>query len=208
MANASDLTKPNWDLYETTENPEHDLFQNYIVEFTDISGIRIAYYPRDNSPVVDRLYGENTSTKYLTPQTTKMVYEVTEETSMTNSFGIVSEEMIQYAFIPKYTFTRDVSGGVDPTPGDVIKVGWNDRNYEIVDVGEEAHIFQLKKMIWELILKPYRFSEQSSSSRAILKTPDSTLVTPVSGYGDNDFIDDESDAIDDYDDVDTDFYGF
>ena len=208
MAKASTLTKPMWELEHLNDNPEHDLFRDYIVEFNDISGITVSYYMRDNTRPMDNLYGENTAISYNTVQTTKILYDVTEEATMTNAFGITSEDMVQYAYIPKFTFSRDVSGSREPAPGDVIQVGWNSRSYEIVDVGEEERVFQLKKMIWELILKPYRFSEQSDSARAILKSPDSTLTSPTSAYGDNDWIDDASDAIDNYTDVDTDFYGF
>ena len=214
MANANRLIRPKWELYHTQNNPEHNLFEDYIVEFTDISGIVVHYYIRDNSIEMDDLYGETTETRYLDPIETKLIYDVTEETTMTNPFGIISEDVIQYGFIPKFTFSRDVSAGCDPKPGDVIKTLWNDRNYEIVDVGEEEKIFQLKKMIWELILKPYRFSTQSTSAREILISPDDLLSSPVSAYGDNEFIDSESDDIDDYtgstggDSVDEDIYGF
>ena len=67
-------------------------------------------------------------------------------------------------------------------------------------------------MIWELILKPYRFSEQSQSARDITiftRTP-STLVKsePISGYGDNKYIEDESNKLDTYTDVNTEIYGY
>jgi hypothetical protein len=54
-----------------------------------------------------------------------------------------------------------------PMPGDVVKTLWNNRNYEIVDIGAEQSIFMAKKLIWEFILRPYRFSEQSSAAVAI-----------------------------------------
>lgn len=201
--------KPEWSLYDIQGNCEHELFDSTIVEFTDISGIKILYYIRDQSIEMDRLYGESTETAYLSAKTTKLIYEVTEEVSMTNTFGIVSEDMIQYGFIPKTTFSRDVSASYDPKPGDVIKTLWNDRAYEIVDVGEEAHIFQLKKMIWEFVLKPYRVSSTSDSSSAITSDLDSTLTHPLTAaVGDNEWIEEESDKIDEYSDTDTTIYGY
>lgn len=209
MANSNRLIKPKWELYDITEeNIEHKLFEDYIVEFTDISGIKINYYIRDESIEMDTLYGESVNTAYSDAYSTKLIYEVTDEVSITNSFGIVSEEMIQYGFIPKFTYGRDVSIEYDPKPGDVIKTLWNDRSYEIIDVGEEAHIFQLKKMVWEFILKPYRYSEQSDSAKSILKTPDSTLSDPITAYGNNEWIEEESDDIDTYSDVDSSVYGY
>lgn len=57
-----------------------------------------------------------------------------------------------------------------PMPGDVIKTLWNNRNYEIVDVGAEQNIFMAKKLVWEFILRPYRFSEQSLKAEEIHKS--------------------------------------
>lgn len=201
MANPFESSKPEWNMYDLEDNPEHKLFLGYITEFTDISGIVIDYYIRDGSIPMDQLYGESTNTEYLDPLRTKIIYEPTEEITSTTGFGIVSEDMIQYAFIPKYTFSRDVSGSINPKPGDVLKTLWNEQVYEIVDVGEEEKIFQLKKMIWELILKPFRFSDQSDSA-------DITESAPISAWGDNAFIEEESNEIDDYSDVDEGVYGY
>ena len=55
-----------------------------------------------------------------------------------------------------------------PKPGDVIQTIWNDRSYEIADVHEEENIFQLKKLVWNFVLRPYRFSEQSTDANQIL----------------------------------------
>lgn len=219
MANINKAIKPNWALHDLYNNIEHDLFESYIVEFTDIAGIEVDYYIRNEDAIdSDRLYGEPLyqNILYNPARRTKVLYETTEEPTITGPFGIVSEDQIQYAFQPKFTFSRDVSGsGHLPKPGDVIKTVWNDRAYEVVDVGEEAHIFQLNKLVYEYILRPYRFSEQSSQAKAIgifnvdpSPELDSTLITPLSAYGDNKFIEEESDSIDLYDDVDTGIYGY
>lgn len=209
MSDASRLIKPKWSLYDITpDNIEWSLYKDYIVEFTDIGGIEVDYWINDPHITMDTLYGESTRASFFGPYRTKFIYEVTEEPTITTGFGIVSEDIIQYAMIPKFTFSRDVSAGREPTPGDVIETLWNSRQYEIVDTGEEAHIFQLGKFIYELILKPYRYSEQSDTAKSLLKSPDSTLTSPITAYGDNIFIEEESDEIDAYSDVDTSVYGF
>lgn len=209
MSKSSMLAKPKWELYGTEDNPEYDYFQETITEFNDISGIKIKYWVRSTEINEDTLYGEpSDEVEYLGPYETKVLYDVTEETTMTNTFGITSEDIIQYAMIPKYTFNRDVSTSYDPKPGDVIQTIWNERNYEIVDVGEEAKIFQLKKLVWEFILKPFRFTEQSDTAKEILKTPDSTMTTPVTAYGDNEWLEEQSDDIHGYNDIDTSIYGY
>lgn len=56
---------------------------------------------------------------------------------------------------------------IGPMAGDVIKTLWNNRNYEVVDIGAEQSIFMGKKLVWEFILRPYRFSEQSLAAEQI-----------------------------------------
>lgn len=233
------LAKPKWDLHHLQNNVEHDLFESVIVEFTDISGIEILYYIRDQQVKKDYFYGESDRTRYLEPKQTRLIYEPTEEPSLTTGFGIYSEEVISFASIPKLTLTRDVSAGYHPKPGDAIITLWNDRAYEIADVAEEEKIFQLKKMIWGFVLRPYRFSEESESAERIARfnrdpsppldtdrdkvdgvddddptipvRETGTLTTPLTAYGDNKELEDESDEIFDYDsdvDIDSAIYGF
>jgi len=215
---AINTTKPKWDLHHIVDNPEHDLFQSVISEFTDISGILIKYYIRDRDRERDYLYGEDTASRYFGPYQTKLIYEPIEEPSLTTGFGINSEEVISWASVPKFTFSRDVSAGYFPKPGDAIITEWNDRAYEIADVHEEEKIFQLKKMIWGFVLRPYRFSDESESAREISRftrkptNPNRILDTttqPLTAFGDNDNIEEESNDIFDYgDDYDSSVYGY
>jgi len=200
---------PQWNMYHPQDgNIEHDLYDSVIVEYNDIQGAKINYYIRDESIEMDRLYGESDNTAYLGPYESKITYDVTEEPTMSDAFGITSIDVIQYGWIPKSTFTRDISNEYNPKPGDVIQTLWNERSYEVVDVGAEGSVFNLKKLVWEFILKPYRFSEQSESAEDISYDVDSTLSEPLTAYGDNEWIQDESEDIDAYSDVDESIYGF
>jgi hypothetical protein len=215
------FTKPLWDLHQLDGNVEHDLFENVIVEFTDISGIKANYYIRNSARETDYLYGEGVASSYFGPYETRLIYEPTEEPTLTTGFGINSEDVISFTSLPKWTFTRDVSAGYHPKPGDVVVTIWNDRAYEIADIHEEEKIFQLKKMIWGFVLRPYRFSDESSSARQIFRgtrepTPDSvvndnksTLTAAITAFGDNEELEDESDDIFDYGgDYDSNVYGY
>jgi len=228
-------SKPEWELHHLQGNVEHDLFESVIVEYTDISGIICKYYIRDESRKKDYLYGENPATRFFGPYETKLIYEPTDEPTLTTGFGINSEEIVSFASIPKFTLTRDVSGGklefstkansgwlmnqYHPKPGDCLVTLWNDRAYEIADIHEEEKIFQLKKMVWGFVLKPYRFSDESESARDIARftrePTDPNLVRdtttqPLTAFGDNLDLEDESDDIYDYEDkdYDTNVYGY
>lgn len=196
-------------MHDIVDNVEHDLFDSMVVEYNDIQGIKIDYFVfKDEDADMDTLYGEATDMSYSVANRTRMTYEPTEESNIFQSFGMSSDEMIQFAFIPKTTFTRDVSAGINPKPGDVVQTIWNERTYEVVDAREEESIFQLKKLVWNLILKPFRYSEESDSTKEMLQDPDNLLSDPLSAYGDNEWIDDESDEIDNYGDADTSIYGY
>jgi hypothetical protein len=231
MARQSSLEKPKLNIHQLAGNVEHDLFESLIVEYNDVAGFEVWYYVRDESAAdLDDLYGESAyqNTSYKNRQKTKILYEVTEEATLTTGFGINSEDVVQYGFMPKHTYNRDVAqplwginalptGDHQPRPGDVIKTIWNNRAYEVVDVHEESHIFQANKAIWEFILKPYRFSEESASASAIspfnrppTENRDKISSMQLSAYGNNEFLEDQSDIIYDYADenVDTSIYGY
>ena len=91
MANINNIIKPKFNLYQISNNIEADLFESYIVEFTDIAGIEFDYRIRDeNITDVDSLYGEPLyqNTLYSAPHRSKFIYEPTEEPTLTTPFGI------------------------------------------------------------------------------------------------------------------------
>jgi len=158
--------KPLWDLTKKETNPEHELFDSLISEFNDISGFPVLYYIKLDTDKSDYLFGEDPNTNYSDPYLTKVLYEVTEEKSMLDVFGITMDEFIEGVRLSKSVFKRDVAlkhnqVQREPMAGDVIKFIWNGISYEVVDVGEEERIFQAKKQIYEFILRPYRYSEET-----------------------------------------------
>lgn len=201
-ARISGVWKPQWELHDLHDNREHDLWQSYIMEFCDISGIAIEYYVRNaEEEDYDVLYGEHQYYGFDTAKESKILYDVEETPQIWNIFGSTGTDSV-VGMIPKGTYRRDVSQTVEPKIGDVIRTVWNDRSYEIVMVDPDIRIFQLKKMVWVFNLRTYRFSEQSSTASALSDTP------AISAVGENTWIQEQSDEIDDYSDVDTTIYGF
>lgn len=225
MGRPNALRRPKFSLYDRQNNIEHDLFVEISSEFCDIGGFEILYYKRDEAAIdTDDLYGEPKyqNVTYLEPRRTKFVYQPTEEPTFTGMFGINSEEILQFAAIPKLNFIRDV-GDYHPKPGDAIYTLWNDRAYEVVHCEEEEGMFLAGKFSWNFILRPFRYTDQSDSENDISTfkfAPSApwrkglnerqTTTSPLSGFGDNKVIEDESDRIFNYDvlDTDTNVYGF
>lgn len=225
ICSGSHCAPTGWSMYDVSpENCEHKLFQSTLCEVVDISGFVIEYrllLTKDNY-----LWGEDPNANLSYPSYTKVIYTPGSDSNLLDLFGLSSDETIQYMFIPKATFSRDLSMlyndvlgsdiAVRPRVGDVVKTHWNNRNYEVTNVSEdESDIFGAKTFVYAVILRPFRFSEQSPGHREVhTGLPDDPFASIVPGpsgdiiqhdyfvesYGDNKNIDDESDSIYDYDD--------
>lgn len=211
---------PVWDLLDySQETQEYELFVSVTSEMNDIAGFPIEFWslsPCANN-TLDPLYGENPNSQWIGPFTTKLLYEPSEEPEILNMFGFSSDDTITQMSLTKAVFSRDINGIEKPKVGDVIKTLWNNKTYEIVDVGAENKIFQGKKLIWDFICKPFRHSNQSiSADNIIFNRPDEDLfpndnfefdTLELSAIGDNEYIEEESDKIDN-NSVDSSYYGY
>jgi hypothetical protein len=219
-ANFPGVAKPTWSLYDIRDNPEWELARSMVMEYTDITGIEVLYYQRNHSIAeYDVVYGEDNMVGFAPPKTTKIIYEVGEEPNLWSNFGMMGGDVI-IAHIPQGTFSRDVSAGINiiPNIGDAVYLPWypaEGRLFEVAHVDDDDKIFQLSKLIWLLILKPFRYSAQSTSVDDMHSHVDPDGVTqtlldlpPSASYGDNADINTESPVIDDYADVDKTVYGF
>jgi hypothetical protein len=211
--------KPQWELLDFEQpEQEYELFDSIASEFNDIAGFPIEYYVLDAvNGNIDLLYGEDPNMNWNGPFRTKIVYEPTNESEVLNSFGFSSDDVITAMMMTKSVFSRDVSYDYVPKVGDVIKTLWNNKMYELTDVGAESKIFNGKKMVWDFICRPFRHSAQSSSADEIIFNTPTNIdfpdinfeydTKPLSAFGDNEYIEEESDKIDS-NSVDSTFYGY
>lgn len=225
-----------WSLYNLVDNPEHTLMSNHLCEVADVVGFPVEY--RVLLSNYDYLFGEDPNEKLSEPILTKVVYNPEEETAILDMFGITGDQTLQYMFIPISTFDRDMMDDyyrmfgtnviVKPKVGDVITVLAFNRSYEITNVSQEQTIFLGKKFTYAIILRPFRFSEQSDEHRevhtglddgvpdpfsTIINMPDgSTMVEKqysVEKFGDNNNLETESNTNYDYSlENDPDYFAF
>lgn len=199
---------PQWDLWDDFhDNYEHSLYQSVVDEITEIGGFPIYYWIHNNTKTTDYLYGEDPNVEYIGPYKTRVLYEITEEEEVLNSFGLSSNDTLNIVQLSKEKFKRDIAeefgdSEYNPKPSDAIKLLWNNKTYSISDVNSENNVFLGRKMMWDLICRPFSFSEESSSAEDILYSEppsgyfdeDNTLTTtePLSAYGENEEIEEES----------------
>lgn len=163
-----------WEMYDIDDNPEHDLYENVVVEFNDITGVEVLYYQLDyTDDDIDDFRGKHPKATYKSPKTTKVRYDITDENKIVEAYGMSADDVLKWLYIPVYTFERDVEDGGEPHIGDVIKARWNDNSYEIIDVTREDNIFQLSKLVYELKCKPYRVQDQKDTDE-IIEDPTTT----------------------------------
>lgn len=219
-------TPTGWSMYDISPNNcEHRLFESTLCEVVDIQGFSIEY--RLLLGREDYLWGEDPNNNLSYPTYSKVIYAPgAGGANLLDMFGLTSDETIQYMFIPKATFARDMGMlyndvlgpdiAIKPRVGDVVKTLWNNRSYEVVNISsDEVDIFMAKTFVYAIILRPFRYSEQSTGHREVHTglpdDPFSSIVAGPSGdiiqndylrlkYGDNNNIDIESDSIYDYDD--------
>ncbi len=209
--------KGPWKTYDLYDNPEWKLAESMAVEFCDIAGIEAVYYMQDGTVEPDVLYGETQDKEYLIGKQTNVVVEVGEIPTTYSMFGMIATDQM-VAHIPQATYRRDVSQTVPPKVGDVIVLPFyrdvpgmseptaQGRTFELIHVAEDQNIFQLKSLVYSLYMIPYRFSEESETASQI--SSESTESVSITAYGDNDWIEEKSNEIDTYSDVDTKIYGF
>ena len=222
------IQKPEWELVDFINDDEHTLFDSVICEKTDIAGFPVLYYVKLNTDKddVDELYGEDPTEEFSSEYRSKIIYEPEEDIQILGIFGMSSDDTLQYVQMPKTIFDRDIKSSylsdysneteLSPKVGDVIKVLWNNKTYEIAEFGAEQNVFQAKKLVWEFILKPYSHSEESDSADDLLfdeisesDFPDiniDTVSKELSAFGDNEYIEEEAEDI--AEDVDSNVYGY
>lgn len=208
--------KPQWEIHNVKTNPEWQLAESVAAEYTDITGIKVTYFQRNNNIQPDVLYGETQDIEFLEGKETKILYEVGEIPTLYSMFGMVATDQI-IAHIPQTIYFRDVSKTELPKPGDVLKVQWyrgdfiedddlSQRTFEISHVAQDQSIFQLRSLVYVLYLMPYRFSEESQSAKDVSSDLNTTFQS-ISAYGDNLWIDTQSESLSAYEDVDESIYG-
>ena len=207
---------PQWEMYSNEVTCEHKYFENLVVEFCDISGIEVHYYRIDQSNY-DPIYGEDPNLPYYGKKITKMLMPVTGSPSLINIFGLVDDVEVNDAFIPKHIFNRDVlPGGSHLTPmvGDVIYVPWIQRLYEITwcDDRIDSGIFLAKSFIWQMSIRPYRYSSQNETADELIAPlvlgAGPTTSISISAMCENVEVEEESDTIEPYANIDTSIYGY
>ena len=108
VCSGSHCTPTGWSMYDISPNNcEHRLFESTLCEVVDIQGFSIEY--RLLLGREDYLWGEDPNNNLSYPTYSKVIYAPGDGgANLLDMFGLTSDETIQYMFIPKATFARDM----------------------------------------------------------------------------------------------------
>lgn len=150
----SDL--PNNDYFVATDNytNERNLYDLLLTESFNQFGVPLVYYQSSYDVNYDKIYGEDNNRKYLRYFDIMGFYELPKEMEQWSMFGIEGLDTFQI-FVSKRHF-KTASGSYIPRPGDVLQAKYNDRFYEITDVGEEEYVYMQRKHTWTFTVKVFR----------------------------------------------------
>lgn len=181
---------------------------------------------------IDHIYGESSIKGYEGPYRTKLLYNPETEQTLISTFGFSGDSTIQFGEIPKAIFERDISEQLDkksdieyspeerkPMPGDLIKTLWDDSLFEITHVSTGEKIFKGEKLVYSLVMKPYRYSHESSDAFDITYEqlnlddfPDVNIskdkILPDQHMMENNIVKKEAAKNDNFDEIDPSVYGY
>lgn len=214
----------HFDLDDST-NLEFNLWTDWVNEQNKLFGADILYYRVESTQSTnkDQLYGEDPLEQFQPPKRCRATFEdINEPDRFWSAFGMMSDDVFVMT-IPKLEFLNKI-GSVPPKVGDVIKTMWNDINYEVIYIHQHPE-FRYSSSVFRFTLKRFEFSYQEGTDNVqrpdspfVTHTPDvdpnSILVSDTTSSefwgADNQYIEEESDDIVDYDEheiLDDDIYG-
>lgn len=196
-------------------NLELGIWSDWLWESNQAFGGDILYYRLSHVGTnMDQLYGEDQLERFGKPKRARALFEdINEPNRFWSAFGMMSDDVFTMT-IPKKEYHLKIDSTGHPRVGDVVKTTWNRVNYEVIYVHDHP-MFTYTSHLWSFTLKRFEFSYQEGADTDHPHADDDLgLFTDSTqsewGGADNEFIDEESNEIADYDqesDLDDDLYG-
>lgn len=154
-------------------NNERRLHDSVATEAINKHGVCMSYYVTTYDVGYDRIFGEDNNRRFVRKFPFMTYYTLPKEDKLWSKFGIEGmDSFSMYAtklhFKEASRYDNDgnvVYASYRPKQGDIIMSEYNTYIYEVVEVKEEAVLFELSKgHYWELIVRPYRDEHMTLSS--------------------------------------------
>jgi len=183
---------------------ESELYEILITDMYNQNNLSADYYESTFDTSYDKLFGED-GDRYFKQKFTIILHgELPKEEQLWSRFGIEGIDNFQM-FCTKRHFSAaslaDTGDTVIPKVGDVIYTSYNNRIYEIRDVGQEEEMLHQRKHTWVFTLSPFTDTNISLSADTSATMGDISAFTnqDIDDFDISEFIDNELSAFD-YDD--------
>ncbi|MFW6272689.1 MAG: hypothetical protein ACOC2U_02780 [bacterium] len=152
----SDINDPDFFYKQGSEyNSDSTLYDLLLTESFNKNGLPLVYYVSTYDTNYDKIFGEDNDRRFER-KFNCMCYtpDLPKEEQIWTQFGIEGLDNFQL-FISQRHF-KVVSDDYVPKVGDVIYTKYNNRYYEINDVGQEDNMFLQRKHTWTLTVAPFK----------------------------------------------------
>ena len=166
----------------TEYNKDRELFKVLMCENFNIYGTNCIYYPITFDTDYDKLFGEDNNRSIIRKFEIKTYFSLPKEEENYSVFGIEGLDVFDM-YISKKHFDvasklhvdanlfpsvsaslKDIYPSDRPNVGDIIYTKYNNKYYEILDVGEEDEMFLQYKHSWTLRVKEAKNEHLSLSA--------------------------------------------
>lgn len=153
---------PDMDMFvasQETYGNEQDLYDSLLTEAYNKRGVPCEYYLSTYDTNFNKIFGEDGNRSFVRSFDVMTYYELPKEMELWSKFGIEGLDNFQMSMSKRHYSAAcqdDGSDYVRPKVGDVIRAKYNNRFYEIIDVGEEEEVFLQKKHTWILTVSVFR----------------------------------------------------
>jgi hypothetical protein len=152
-------TKGNFFHFGINYENERNLYDLLLTEGYNKNGVRGSYYLTTFDTNYDKIFGEDGNRRFTRKFDVMFYYELPKELELWSKIGIEGLDNFKMWLSKKHYRAACVNGNnsyIVPRVGDVINIVYNNRFYEIIDVGEEEEQFLQKKHSWELTVHVFK----------------------------------------------------
>lgn len=138
---------------------EQNLYESLLTEAYNKRGVPCEYYLTSFDTDYNPVFGEDGNREFIRSFPVMTYYELPKELELWSKFGIEGLDNFQMSMSKRHFSAACQANDNEytrPKVGDVIKANYNDRFYEIIDVGEEEQIFLQKKHTWILTVSVFK----------------------------------------------------
>jgi hypothetical protein len=150
---------------------ERLLYDSLVSEAINIHGVEMIYYALTYDVNYNKIWGEDNDRRYERCFAFMAYYELPKEDNNFTKLSIEPFDTVIMTISKKHFenaslydsegFRQPQLSAYKPKIGDIIKAGYSNYYYEIVDINQEENMFLQSKHTWTFTVKPFKNEHHS-----------------------------------------------